>query len=230
VLGGTGDDEFTVDVGGTVVFGLDAGHGADEVNLLGGTIGTVDTLANVDLGDGDDRFTVGGFARLLTGGDVPVPVVAEGVLHGVVLAGSGDDAISVQTGGVVEGGIDAGSGNDTVKLTGSDAGGLSAPVMGTAAEPADIDLGAGADRFEMIGGTVFGNLNGEGGEDPPGVGRIRVNLKPAASWRCRNSASERWRPPVQTSMLTPGSRNTIHWSGLRTAPGMSMASVVRALE
>ena len=98
-----------------------------------------------------------------------MPVVAEGVLHGVVLGGGGDDAISVQTGGVVEGGIDAGSGNDTVKLTGSDAGGLSAPVMGTAAEPADIDLGAGADRFEMIGGTVFGNLNGEGGEDPPGA-------------------------------------------------------------
>ena len=63
VLGGTGDDEFTVDVGGTVVFGVDAGDGADEVNLLGGTIGTVDTLANVDLGDGDDRFTVGGFAE-----------------------------------------------------------------------------------------------------------------------------------------------------------------------
>src|SRR6185369_13469372 len=36
----------------------------------------------------------------------------------------------------------------------------------------------------------------------PIVGTMRVRRRPAASYSCRNSASERWRPPVQTIMLT----------------------------
>ncbi len=57
--------------------------------------------------------------------------------------------------------IDMLGGNDMVTISGGN--------IGTSAAPIDVYLGAGDDRFELSGGTVFGNVFGETEGDAPGI-------------------------------------------------------------
>ena len=57
--------------------------------------------------------------------------------------------------------IDMLGGNDAVTISGG--------TIGTTTAPIDVYLGAGDDRFELNGGTVFGNVFGETEGDAPGI-------------------------------------------------------------
>ncbi|GLS31138.1 hypothetical protein SAMN04488498_12445 [Mesorhizobium albiziae] len=60
--------------------------------------------------------------------------------------------------------IDMLGGNDTVVISGGTIG-----TGGTTGTPIDVNLGAGDDRFEMSGGTLFGNVFGEVEGEAPGI-------------------------------------------------------------
>jgi hypothetical protein len=126
---------YTLDASDTVFSTL---GGDDQVEISAG-----DVLGGIEMGAGDDRFT-------MTGGNV----------SGSVL---GDDATSVGndvfviSGGTIGGSIFAGGGDDDVTISGT------AQIGVTAGD--SVGLEDGDDRFTMRGGTLAGAVSAGAGDD-----------------------------------------------------------------
>jgi len=168
VSGGEGNDQFTVEVGGTVLgrgtaIAVDGGAGNDIVDIIGGTIGDPAAQANVALGDGNDKFTIKGG----TGDNGQGPII-DGILHGSILGDAGDDSVGIEVNGVVSGNVSGGTGNDTIAVSGGtvagnvtgDDGNDQLAVSGGAVA-GNLTGGAGVDSVTVSGGFVGGNVEGE---------------------------------------------------------------------
>lgn len=135
VSGNTGNDRITIEEGLIGSF-VEGNEGNDTINISGGEI------AGPVLGDiGDDDITIGG-----------------GTIDSFVAGNDGDDTIIIGTaagGPTIASGVFGDDGADDVQILGG--------TIGTTALPAVVDLGAGADVFEMSGGTVTGSVYGLGG-------------------------------------------------------------------
>ncbi len=177
VLGGDGNDTIEVNALGSVDLGIVAGNGIDAVSILGGVVGTAAAPTEIDLGAGNDSFTVGRFtgATVPCCEEPPTPIVQDGILYGAVLGGDGNDRFTINVGGLVAGGnasffaIEGGGGIDTVNLLGG--------AIGVAGSPDVVNLGAGDDIFEARGvvlageepeafrGILHGSIQGGAGND-----------------------------------------------------------------
>ncbi|MDW6024107.1 autotransporter [Mesorhizobium sp. BAC0120] len=157
VIGGAGNDEITVDTGGTVIFGIDAGAGDDNVHVLGGTIGAVDAPATVALGPGNNTFTMSG-----------------GTIYGSVLGGPDRDTFEVSGNALITGvaGVSAaietgGGSNNSVRILGG--------TIGTDPSVMAVFLEGTANTLQMTGGTVNGNIVGQGGGNTYTIGGGTIN-------------------------------------------------------
>jgi len=93
--GGAGDDQFTVDIGGTVEFGLLGGAGSDTVNILGGSVGGNIDAESVTLSGGSIAGDVTGISTLVIN-DPLTPERLE-LRDGVVFSGTNAVATIVDT-------------------------------------------------------------------------------------------------------------------------------------
>jgi hypothetical protein len=137
------DGTFNLDDSAGVVQML---GGIDTVNISGtATIGADGAPINLELGDGDDNFVMSG-----------------GTINGTVFGDEGDDDIEVSGNAIITGvpgisaAIETGNGDNDVRILGG--------TIGT--DPTQLAIfleGGGVNALEMSGGTVNGNIVGQGG-------------------------------------------------------------------
>jgi outer membrane autotransporter protein len=146
-LNGGADNDTVTMTGGTIYAGIRTGAGNDTVVITGGTVvGTGGTTTATNLGDGNDKITIGGTANLSNNN---------------VNAGAGSDLIVVNGGRFrdLNGG---GGGTDRMFL------------FGGLAEGAELQSGAGTDPFILFfGGEVRGIERAATNQAPRGS--IEVN-------------------------------------------------------
>ncbi len=143
VLPGAGDD--TVRISGAADIGgfLNAGAGLDTVVIDGGRV-----VSFVDLGDGDDAFSM---TNGLVGGNVGGGAGADtlalsgGTIGGAFNGGDGDDSLTV-SGGTVNGNVDGGAGADKTTISGGVIAG-----------------GVSSETVSLFGGTIGGDITGISG-------------------------------------------------------------------
>jgi hypothetical protein len=161
---GTGNNTITAS-GGSITGGISSGNGIDDVTISGtAQIGVLAPgAASINLGAGADTFemTGGTLASDVFGGDGDDGMtVSGGTISGAVFGdggeGTGNNTITV-SGGSILGGVFSGDGTDEVTVSGTAQ--IGAP------DGTSINLGAGADTFEMTGGTLAGSVDGNAGND-----------------------------------------------------------------
>ncbi len=115
--------------------------GNDIVTMSAGTIGDAAAPLDLNLGDGDNRFTSTG-----------------GTINGWLVSGDGADTLSIGGTTVINGPVFTNGGNDDVTVGGN------ASIAGDDGEDS-VDLGDGDDRFLMTGGSLGNGLSGGAGND-----------------------------------------------------------------
>lgn len=176
VLGQGGGNTFNVS-GGTINGALFSGSENDDVTISGTANITGGAPDSVGLEDGDDIFlmTGGTLAGAVSGGNgIDTLTISGGTINAFVAGNDGADEINV-LGGSIADVVTGGLGDDVIVIGGGNIGStvsgddgadqirISGGVIGTVVGPADVDLGAGADVFEMSAGTVTGSVYGLGG-------------------------------------------------------------------
>jgi len=162
VFAGAGGD--TIDVSGGTIEGAVLGEGGDDVITVSGEadIGIGAAGPNsVDLGGGDDDFTMTGgmLAGDVSGGTgLDTFDISGGEIGGSVTGGDGGDVFDV-SGGSIAGSIFGDEGNDGVTISGD------ADIGVAEGEVDSVGLGAGDDSVTMTGGRLAGALSGGAGAD-----------------------------------------------------------------
>ena len=162
VFAGAGGD--TIDVSGGTIEGAVLGEGGDDVVTVSGEadIGIGAAGPNsVDLGGGDDDFTMTGgmLAGDVSGGTgLDTFDISGGEIGGSVTGGDGGDVFDV-SGGSIAGSIFGDEGNDGVTISGD------ADIGVAEGEVDSVGLGAGDDSVTMTGGRLAGALSGGAGAD-----------------------------------------------------------------
>ena len=160
-------DTITINTTGTVQV-VESGAGADDIELLGGTI-TTDVLGQAD----DDTITLDGATvtgSIDGGAGIDQIDLSSGTVATNVLGGLEDDTITLD-GATVTGNIDSGAGLDFVNLF---SGAVNGDVLGQADDDTitldgatvtgSIDGGVGADVIDLSDGSVT-NVLGQDDDD-----------------------------------------------------------------
>ena len=162
-----GDDEFTM-TGGELEGAVSGNIGNDRITIENGIIG-----GYVEGNEGNDTINISGgeIADFVIGdvGDDDL-TISGGVIDSFVAGNDGDDTIIIGTaagGPTIATGVFGDDGADDVRILGG--------TIGTTAAPSDVDLGAGADLFEMTGGRVSGSVFGLGGGNTHDISGGTIN-------------------------------------------------------
>ncbi|MGX5828483.1 autotransporter [Mesorhizobium sp. 43Arga] len=201
VIGRDGIDTVTIG-NDTSVAGGDGGivdgsvftnGGADIVTIKNGAIvlGDSEGGGSVGLGDGDDRFTMTGgiLDGSLSGDDGNDTLdISGGAIHSYVTGNAGDDRVTINGNAAVDLDVEGDAGNDTITVgdkatmggsifgnEGNDTVNINGGTIGTTAAPGRVDLGDGADTFNMTAGRVTGSVFGEGGGNSFDVSGGRID-------------------------------------------------------
>lgn len=201
VFGGDGIDTITIGsdtsvvdgAGGVVTGSVFTNGGADIVTIKNGAIvyGDSEGGGSIGLGDGDDHFTMtGGILEGSLSGDGgnDTLAISGGAIHSYVTGNAGDDQITINGNAAIDLYVDGDIGNDTITIggratiggsifgnEGNDTVNINGGTIGTTAAPGIVDLGDGADIFNMTAGRVTGSVFGDGGGDTYDVSGGRID-------------------------------------------------------
>ncbi|MFD1981329.1 autotransporter [Mesorhizobium newzealandense] len=201
VIGGDGIDTITIGNdtsvtdgnSGVVTGSVFTNGGADIVTIKNGAIVYGDSEGGdaIGLGNGDDQFTMtGGIldGSLSGDGGNDTLEISGGTIHSYVTGNAGDDHITINGNAVVDLYVDGDIGNDTITVggkaiiggsifgnEGNDTVNINGGTIGTTAAPRIVDLGDGADIFNMTAGRVTGSVFGDGGGNTYDVSGGRID-------------------------------------------------------
>jgi hypothetical protein len=156
LTGGTANDTFQFNDGGSLTGAINAGNGSDT--LIADNAGRTFTLT-------------GGNSGTLSG------ILGNGFsLMNILVGGTGNDTFQFNTGGSLTnvGNIDGGGGNDTIigdntgrtfTVTGTNAGTVSTILGGTFSNVENLTGGSAGDQFTFTTGTLDGNIDGGAGNN-----------------------------------------------------------------